>query len=66
MSRGPIKCYPERSCEGKVAHASREAADQAARVLRRQGDVVRPYRCGHCGAWHIGHRRSRGVRGNKG
>lgn len=65
MGRGPIKHTPERSCEGKVAHETREAADQAARVLRQRGDVVRPYRCVFCGRWHIGYRRARGVRGCK-
>lgn len=66
MGRGPIKRTPERSCEGKVQHETREAADQAARVLRQRGDVVRPYHCWYCGCWHVGHKRTRGVRGCKG
>ncbi len=63
--RGPIKHFRERSCEGKRAHETRDAADQAAAVLRRRGDVVQCYRCAWCGAWHVGHRRQRGVRGQK-
>lgn len=65
MGRGPIKHFPERSCEGKRAHETREAANQAAALLRRRGDVVQCYHCVWCGCWHVGHRRQRGVRGQK-
>lgn len=48
----------QRACIGKVAHESRAAVD---RVIKRilNGDNVRrggidPYRCRHCGFWHIG------------
>lgn len=64
-ARGPIKHVRERSCEGKRAHETRDAAGRAAAVLRRRGDVVQCYRCVYCNQWHVGHRRQRGVRGQK-
>lgn len=57
-----------RECDGKVAHASRDAADAAKRALTRNRftppDTMRVYQCGTCRAWHVGHRP--GVNGGRG
>ncbi len=50
------------ACTGKVGHAERNHALIAARKTVRDsmtGDWLRPYRCGHCGKWHVGHPTSR-------
>lgn len=45
-----------KQCEGKVRHASRDAAITAVRQMARRRDVyLVPYRCQFCKGWHIGH-----------
>lgn len=45
-----------RGCEGKQAHADKEAARKHAEFLRRRdGAMMTFYRCPACGAWHVGH-----------
>lgn len=49
-----------RSCEAKVRHEDFERALAHAKRQRAvYGEVVRPYRCQHCGGWHVG-RQARG------
>ncbi len=53
-----------RSCEGKIAHATRADALAAVRIMRRKGQRLRTgnrkhsiaaYACAFCGKWHVGH-----------
>lgn len=39
---------------GKAQFTSRANAKAAARRYGTQGEV-RPFRCGHCAYWHLGH-----------
>lgn len=41
------------ACEGKVRR-TRDGAKHAARRLRKGGAAVAPYKCTHCGHWHVG------------
>ena len=43
-----------RTCGGKRAYGAR-CARLVAQRRRQQGEHVSPYRCFHCGSWHIGH-----------
>jgi hypothetical protein len=46
------------TCEttGKVMFVSPEAAERAAKEMRRRtDDRTHPYRCDHCRRWHLGH-----------
>ncbi|MEM8873642.1 MAG: hypothetical protein AAGD32_05220 [Planctomycetota bacterium] len=50
----------ERSCTGKVRHATRRSARKHARGLnqrqRKTGKYrVAAYRCDYCGGYHVGH-----------
>lgn len=50
-----------RSCTGKATHESRTQALGHIHALARHGAAFTrydAYRCRHCGAWHIGHRRN--------
>lgn len=45
-----------KACSGKRKY--RDAADAIrakCNAIKRTGDNIREYRCGNCGAWHIGH-----------
>lgn len=43
-----------RACTRKRGRwASQVEANRAALVIWRQGQYVRPYRCHHCGQWHL-------------
>lgn len=44
-----------KACVGKVRHADRDAATEAAREATRGQFWLRAYRCPHCAGWHIGH-----------
>lgn len=47
-----------RACTGKKAFKYRRQADDFAWSLRRKFlDTASPYKCKHCGAWHVGHAR---------
>lgn len=56
-----------RDCHGKHPHPDRAAALAALATLVRNRyafhDTMRVYRCPHCNAWHVGHRR--GVNGSR-
>jgi hypothetical protein len=46
------------SCTGKIRYANRDSAWRAAKeILKRAGEKLRPYCCGYCGSFHIGHQR---------
>jgi hypothetical protein len=47
----------ERACTSKSVFGSRREASQRARRGRHTDGSLRPYRCPHCTAWHLGHRR---------
>ncbi len=54
----PDVSFRTKSCSGKKKYRSEaEAADMidTQREYGRPMDGVRPYRCGFCGKWHIGH-----------
>lgn len=43
------------ACEGKSSFPSFSQARKAARRMRRRhASALAPYRCKHCGGWHIG------------
>lgn len=44
-------------CEGKAAFESIGVANQVARRRKRRGVPGKPYKCPHCGEYHIGHTR---------
>lgn len=46
-----------RACGNKVKHGSEAEARQAIREMKQRGrlDMIVPYRCRYCGAYHIGH-----------
>lgn len=52
-----------RQCAGKAKHATPEAAFQQITKQRRKGYArfaeLGLYECGHCGAFHVGHRSPR-------
>ncbi len=52
-----------RACDGKLRHATRDAAAAALRALIRKGlayhGQMTVYACNHCGGHHLGHRRRR-------
>ena len=43
----------EKACTSKIPYVSRR---EATTTTRRQ-ESVKPYRCGSCGLWHVGHPR---------
>lgn len=44
----------EMSCKDKLAFETKEAASATANVVHyRYGSKVRPYKCRHCGLWHL-------------
>lgn len=52
-----------RQCGHKAGHSTEEGARVAASIANRkdasvgpQASRIQPYRCNHCGRWHIGHR----------
>jgi hypothetical protein len=47
-----------KACQGKIRHATEGVAWCAVRKLGAPG--MHAYRCPHCGAWHVGHRRGAG------
>ena len=50
----------QRTCLGKIPHATREAAVAAMGSLARDRGAhlgsMHVYRCPHCAKWHVGHR----------
>lgn len=54
-----------RKCEGKARWASEEGAQRGIDRLRQSTgttDLLTPYRCGFCQAWHFGHPPGRVLR----
>jgi hypothetical protein len=57
-SQLPGPSFRARSCTGKKKYRSELEAMDALDIQKEYGaDVrdVRPYRCGFCGKWHLGH-----------
>jgi hypothetical protein len=53
QARGPSS-YEQRACLGKHTHPTRKAARQLARQVRGRGHGTQvPYRCPHCGLFHL-------------
>lgn len=58
---------PVTQCTRKIAYPNRKYAKNAlaaqARAAQRNGSriekTLRPYKCPHCGLWHVGHRQKR-------
>lgn len=51
----------EKQCEGKKRHDSHAAAGRFLHWLRKRKKVeeaklMHPYKCPHCGYWHLGHK----------
>ncbi len=58
-----MKLYWE--CGRKRPHATLDAAERMAARIRHNtkgGSVLAPYRCPHCGQWHLAHRVRRILR----
>lgn len=53
--------HEERSCSSKAAYVSRREA-LATKQRSRFDSGIKPYRCGYCENWHMGHNRSRKER----
>lgn len=55
-----------RACDGKIRHSSEGAAKAARLTLISRGlayeGQMQVYACGHCGGYHVGHRRGRRSR----
>jgi hypothetical protein len=49
----------ERGCTTKAMFVSSREARSVARGNPVRGGQLRPYHCGNCGGWHLGHRRRR-------
>lgn len=48
-----------KQCSRKMRYDRDQAAAMAAKAYHRTGgEKIRAYHCGHCGQWHIGHRRA--------
>jgi len=47
---------------GKATYIARREAACAARAIRRYSSQQRPYRCAHCGLWHLATQQARGKR----
>lgn len=46
----------ERQCLKKKPYINRRiAAEKAKLASKRANEFIKPYRCGHCFQWHIGH-----------
>lgn len=56
-----------KACERKIKHKSEGAAFAAIRSMWLRYGIgargMQPFRCSHCGQWHIGH--ETGTRGNR-
>lgn len=51
----PIDRDPVSSCEGKVRFEDRALADQTSQRSRaKHQQAIAPYKCEHCGFWHLG------------
>jgi len=44
-----------RSCDGKIRHPDRQAAEKEAQRLAADGRPMRVYGCLCCGGYHAGH-----------
>lgn len=49
------KFSPATQCEGKRKYSTKDDAKSAARRSERSLGRMKPYRCPHCDAWHLGH-----------
>jgi hypothetical protein len=50
----------DRACESKAVYVTRGEARQHLRTGRLMDGAMKPYRCGFCYMWHVGHRRRPG------
>lgn len=53
-----VSWYELSACEGKLAFDSFSLAKKVARRRMRNGDRREPYKCVHCGKFHIGSARN--------
>jgi hypothetical protein len=61
---GQLYIFTSSGCSsGKRAHMSRRSAKGHALGLRKSGQHLRPYQCGECGYWHVGHLPARVIAG---
>lgn len=44
-----------KTCGSKVRYNKADAKQAAFWAKKRSGDIIVPYRCKYCGAYHIGH-----------
>lgn len=52
----PRSFDPKFQCEGKICYHSKKLARIAARRSEQAYGRMHPYRCAHCGWFHIGHK----------
>ncbi len=46
-----------KACTGKVRHKAIGDSYIHVKKLAKRGFFLAPYRCKHCGFWHVGHNR---------
>ena len=54
----PKNLFRDKSCSGKKKYSSEAEALDMLEIQKSYGkpvDDIRPYRCGFCGKWHLGH-----------
>ncbi|RJQ22005.1 MAG: hypothetical protein C4560_02990 [Nitrospiraceae bacterium] len=50
-----------KECESKKKYLTLDHAYSHVRLLKKKGDIVKPYKCSFCGAWHLGHQRMKAM-----
>lgn len=55
----PVEDFRLAGCAGKDSLSRQQAKEISARMnwTRRNKQPANPYRCDHCGGWHVGVRR---------
>jgi len=52
----PLVFSPQSQCVGKRRYPDKRTAKTVNRIsVAHGGDPLKPYRCIHCGGWHLGH-----------
>jgi hypothetical protein len=52
-----FKIYDARvQCDGKLPYTRKADVKRAIKLIERHSGRMFPYRCPHCGYWHMGHR----------
>jgi len=56
LRRRAERTHRRHACAGKIRHASLgDAEAHVRRLVEKDGARMKAYRCGFCGAFHVGH-----------